>query len=163
MHKKEILYTKSAKKSERKKLMENNTTTKSLEEEKITQKKRQYWREHNSRHTKRRKLKNAVADFYTKLQEKRGTVIEKSILAGINIQIKNILNLPYCWTDKDWDRAMTALSDLEKKYLKRRYTNPPKDEAQLYEEIKNLLAESTLGLQPKINIVLNILQELVEQ
>ncbi|MCQ2381670.1 MAG: hypothetical protein MJ032_04940 [Acidaminococcaceae bacterium] len=131
--------------------------------DKQLQKKREYYKEHQKRFQKRLKLKNAVANFYTKLQALRGTIIDKNTFTSINISIRHILELPYRWTDKDMARAMTALSNLEKKYLKKRYTNPPNDETQLQGEINNLFAESTLEQQAKIGVVLNVLREQVEQ
>ncbi|MCQ2380858.1 MAG: hypothetical protein MJ032_00750 [Acidaminococcaceae bacterium] len=126
-------------------------------------KQKKYWSEHSKRYTKRRKLKQAVANFCSRLQLQRCTNLDKGTLANINVRMQGVLCRPYRWTDKDMARAMTSLKNLETKYLKRPYTNLDPKELQLQNTMQTLLSDNNLNLQSQINVVYNLLQELVEQ
>ncbi|MCQ2381351.1 MAG: hypothetical protein MJ032_03300 [Acidaminococcaceae bacterium] len=134
---------------------ENNQTNK--KEQKL------YWREHNRRRTRRQKLKLAVADFCSRLQVLRYSNLNKKEIAILNYKIQKILHLPYRWTDKDLDRAFTALADLEQKYLKSPYATSSETEINLLDELKKQLTTAELPTETKVKLVFALLKDEVEE
>lgn len=134
---------------------ENNQTNK--KEQKL------YWREHNRRRTRRQKLKLAVADFCSRLQVLRYSNLNKKEIAILNYKIQKILHLPYRWTDKDLDRAFTALADLEQKYLKQPYATASEAEINLLDELKKQLTTAELPTETKVKLVFALLKDEVEE
>ena len=72
----------------------NEISKEKTDEEKLLEK-RKINNERQKRFKKRRKLKNAVADFISRLQRYKGIRLSKNELISINASLGLILRLPY--------------------------------------------------------------------
>lgn len=128
------------------------------EEQKLAEK-RAKKRAIQKRWRQRTKLKVRVAEFIKSLHMNKARTFERGELSAINQELFKAIKLPRCWNDKDLLRANVAVSGLEKKYLDRGYVKLNKDEADMTDFIKNTLDDSKLTKAAKVNVVLNLLND----
>lgn len=133
-----------------------------LEQEKL-KKKRAYWIEHNRRAQKRRKLKLEVAEFCNQLQTRKGLSLDRKTIININSKLNLILNLPYRWTDKDYQRSKRMLVNLKNEVLQSNYKDVPPNQRAMIENFSNTMTEANLDMETRINIVLNLLKDEVTE
>ena len=119
--------------------------------------KRKINNERQKRFKKRRKLKNAVADFTNRLQRYKGIRLSKGELISINTSLGLILRLPYRWTEKDLQRAWRRLKKLETTVLDRNYEDVLGDNRLMLENFHNTMEKANLDAKTRVQIALELL------
>ena len=146
--------------------MQDNLNEQKSQEEKekeILERKRIRDIERHKRFRKRRKLKNAVADFTNRLQHYKGIRLSKGELISINTSLGLILRLPYRWTEKDLQRAWNRLKKLEKKFLDRNYEDVLGDNRSMLENFHNTMTAANLDTKTRVEIALELLTAETEE
>ena len=115
------------------------------------------------RYRKRRKLKDAVADFLNRLHLYTANHLDKTTLSMIEVDLRHILKLPYNWTDNDLTLAFNALQKLEKKYLGLPRSGIPKNRATLENKLTTLITQSKLSSEERLTAVLSVLDNIATE
>lgn len=125
--------------------------------EEISEQKRKSKRVGQKRWQQRNKLKVRAATFLQKVEDLRGRYLERSHYKILNREVRDLLNLPYCWTPKDLARANASLTELERKYLGRTLEVPTKNVADVTAFMLEELEETKLSNAEKVNVALEVL------
>ena len=125
--------------------------------------KKKYWIEHKKRSAKRRRLKNEIAEFTTTLQTRRGYGLDKKAIILVNEQLRQIVNLPYKWTDKDLERARRTLNELSKKYLQHPFYKISSDKATVMTECLSILDKTDMDTAARVDVLYDLLQMEVQK
>ena len=120
--------------------------------------KREYYKEHQRRFQKRRKLKDAAAKFISRMQTTKGLKLQRIDIIHINGILHQILNLPYRWTDKDLKRAWRRLKDLEVEVLERNYEDVPAEEKLMLDNFHNTMTAANLDTKTRVKYALELLR-----
>ena len=126
-------------------------------DEKIKEK-REYYKEHQRRFQKRRKLKDAAAKFISRMQTTKGLKLQRIDIIHINGILHQILNLRYRWTDKDLKRAWRRLRELEVEVLERNYEDVPADEKNMLDNFHNTMTAANLDAKTRVQYALELLR-----
>lgn len=138
--------------------MQDNSEVKKNKEEEELAKKREYDKEHHKRFRKRRKLKDAVAKFISRMQTTKGLKLQRIDIIHINGILHQILNLRYRWTDKDLKRAWRKLKELEIEVLERNYEDVPADEKLMLDNFHNTMTAANLDAKTRVQYALHLLR-----
>lgn len=143
--------------------MNNDQENNSIEKDAAKEQQKEYWREHNKRRTQKQQLQMAAANFCNRILTSKANLIDRETMTRINLQVRKIIKLPYCWTNEDLLRAKNALAKLEEKYLNKRYSNLPENEGKTLSAVRNILDSSDLSNHSKAQILLTLLTDTVQE